>query len=109
MKKDFFKRGTALALSAAMAISLLPVISPLSKVDAATTETGKTILGIGVSGIGNPYGSHNGDKLSTTASWKGSYVYYGKYDGETDQVSCIRYRKPVFIFYWCFQYAASDR
>lgn len=87
MKKDFFKRGTALALSAAMAISLLPVISPLSKVDAATTETGKTILGIGVSGIGNPYGSHNGDKLSTTASWKGSYVYYGKYDGEP-----IKYR-----------------
>lgn len=41
MKKDFFKRGTALALSAAMAISLLPVISPLSKVDAATTETEK--------------------------------------------------------------------
>jgi hypothetical protein len=68
MKKDFFKRGTALALSAAMAISLLPAISPLSKVDAATTETGKTILGIGVSEIGNPYGSHNGDKLSTTDS-----------------------------------------
>lgn len=67
-EKGFFKRGTALALSAAMAISLLPVISPLSKVDAATTETGKTILGIGVSGIGNPYGSHNGDKLSTTDS-----------------------------------------
>ena len=87
MKKDFFKRGTALALSAAMAISLLPAISPLSKVDAATTETGKTILGIGVSGIGNPYGSHNGDKLSTTDSWKGSYVYYGKYDGEP-----IKYR-----------------
>lgn len=87
MKKDFFKRGTALALSAAMAISLLPAISPLSKVDAATTETGKTILGIGVSEIGNPYGSHNGDKLSTTDSWKGSYVYYGKYDGEP-----IKYR-----------------
>lgn len=87
MKKDFFKRGTALALSAAMAISLLPVISPLSKVDAATTETEKTITGLGIAGIGNPYGSHNGDKLSTTDSWKGSYVYYGKYDGEP-----IKYR-----------------
>lgn len=87
MKKEFFKRGTALALSAAMAISLLPAISPLSKVDAATTGTEKTILGIGVSGIGNPYGSHNGDKLSTTDSWKGSYVYYGRYDGEP-----IKYR-----------------
>ena len=48
MKKAFFKKGTALALSAAMAISLLPAISPLSKVDAATTETGKTITGLGI-------------------------------------------------------------
>lgn len=78
MKKDFFKRGTALALSAAMAISLLPAISPLSKVDAATTETGKTITGLGIAGIGNPKGS-NGEKLSATAAWTGSYVYYGMY------------------------------
>lgn len=37
MKKGFFKKGTALAISAAMAVSMLPTFNPIEKVDAATT------------------------------------------------------------------------
>lgn len=35
MKKGFFKKGTALAISAAMAVSMLPTLNPIEKVDAA--------------------------------------------------------------------------
>lgn len=33
MKKGFFKKGTALAISAAMAVSMLPTLNPIEKVD----------------------------------------------------------------------------
>lgn len=47
MKKGFFKKGTALAISAAMAVSMLPTFNPIEKVDAATTsESTKTITGL---------------------------------------------------------------
>lgn len=47
MKKGFFKKGTALAISAAMAVSMLPTLNPIEKVDAATTsESTKTITGL---------------------------------------------------------------
>lgn len=66
MKKGFFKKGTALAISAAMAVSMLPTFNPIEKVDAATTsESTKTITGLRIAGITNPRGS-NGETLSDT-------------------------------------------
>lgn len=51
MKKGFFKKGTALAISAAMAVSMLPTLNPIEKVDAATTsESTKTITGLRIAG-----------------------------------------------------------
>lgn len=80
MKKGFFKKGTALAISAAMAVSMLPTLNPIEKVDAATTsESTKTITGLRIAGITNPRGS-NGETLSDTEKWTGSYVYYGEYN-----------------------------
>ena len=80
MKKGFFKKGTALAISAAMAVSMLPTLNPIEKVDAATTsESTKTITGLRIAGITNPRGS-NGETLSDTGKWTGSYVYYGEYN-----------------------------
>lgn len=80
MKKGFFKKGTALAISAAMAVSMLPTFNPIEKVDAATTsESTKTITGLRIAGITNPRGS-NGETLSDTEKWTGSYVYYGEYN-----------------------------
>jgi len=80
MKKGFFKKGTALAISAAMAVSMLPTLNPIEKVDAATTsESTKTITGLRIAGITNPRGS-NGEILSDTEKWTGSYVYYGEYN-----------------------------
>lgn len=38
MKKGFFKKGTALAISAAMAVSMLPTFNPIEKVDAALPQ-----------------------------------------------------------------------
>lgn len=74
MKKGFFKKGTALAISAAMAVSMLPTLNPIEKVDAATTsESTKTITGLRIAGITNPRGS-NGETLSDTEKWTGSYV-----------------------------------
>lgn len=69
MKKGFFKKGTALAISAAMAVSMLPTLNPIEKVDAATTsESTKTITGLRIAGITNPRGS-NGETLSDTEKW----------------------------------------
>lgn len=80
MKKGFFKKGTALAISVAMAVSMLPTLNPIEKVDAATTsESTKTITGLRITGIANPRGS-NGETLRDTEKWTGSYVYYGEYN-----------------------------
>ena len=73
MKKEIFKRGAALVLGAVMTISILPPLASIPKVEAAVQKT-KTISGLGIDGIINPYGS---DTTYTLASddWKGNYVY----------------------------------
>ena len=81
MKKEIFKRGAALVLGAVMTISILPPLASIPKVEAAVQKT-KTVSGLGIDGIINPYGSD-----TSSDDWKGNYVYYGKY-----KESPIRYR-----------------
>ena len=56
MKKEIFKRGVALVLGAVMTISILPPLASIPKVEAAVQKT-KTVSGLGIDGIINPYGS----------------------------------------------------
>ncbi|MBR1743257.1 MAG: hypothetical protein IJ733_15585, partial [Lachnospiraceae bacterium] len=68
-KTTFFKKGVALLLSAAMAVTIVPVMDAPKKAKAASD---KTVAGLGTSAIHNP--------TSTTeyaTAWAGSYVYYG--------------------------------
>lgn len=85
MKKEIFKRGAALVLGAVMTISILPPLASIPKVEAAVQKT-KTVSGLGIDGIINPYGSDTTGGLGSD-DWKGNYVYYGKY-----KESPIRYR-----------------
>lgn len=85
MKKEIFKRGAALVLGAVMTISILPPLASIPKVEAAVQKT-KTVSGLGIDGIINPYGSDTTYALASD-DWKGNYVYYGKY-----KESPIRYR-----------------
>lgn len=101
MKKGFFKKGTALAISAAMAVSMLPTFNPIEKVDAATTsESTKTITGLRIAGITNPRGS-NGETLSDTEKWTGSYVYYGEYNVDSGYWTTIPVRHLVLTMAVC--------
>lgn len=86
MKKEIFKRGAALVLGAVMTVSILPPLASIPKVEAAV-QTTKTVSGLGIDGIINPYGSGATDTLAASDDWKGNYVYYGKYKERP-----IRYR-----------------
>lgn len=72
-KTKFFKKGVALLLSAAMAVTIVPVMDAPKK---AKATSDKTVAGLGTSAISNPTSTG-----SSATAWAGSYVYYGKYDG----------------------------
>lgn len=69
MKKEIFKRGAALVLGAVMTISILPPLASIPKVEAAVQKT-KTVSGLGIDGIINPYGSD-----TSSDDWKGNSMY----------------------------------
>ena len=72
-KTKIFKKGVALLLSAAMAVTLVPFMGTPVTVKATSY---KTVSGLGTSAICNPTSTE-----SSATAWAGSYVYYGKYDG----------------------------
>ena len=90
MKNKFFKKALSVFTAMAMALSLMTGI-PFSElglgitVSAETTTydvNAKTIAGLGTSVIDDPTAPTN-----NTDAWKGSYVYYGNYNG-----SPVKYR-----------------
>lgn len=90
MKNKFFKKALSVFTAMAMALSLMTGI-PFSElglgitVSAETTTydvNAKTIAGLGTSVIADPTAPAN-----DTNAWKGSYVYFGNYDG-----SPVKYR-----------------
>lgn len=66
------------AMTPTMVSGMIPGTSFVmtARVESAASE--KTITGLGTGAITNPVQPAN-----TTDGWKGSYVYYGKYDGNT--------------------------
>ena len=73
-KNQFFRKGQALLLlAAAVGGVMLGAGRPLGA-DAAVS--GKTIAGLGTSVMANP------TVPEENSAWKGSYVYFGKYNGE---------------------------
>lgn len=78
-KYNMLRRGAVVLLSAAMVIGLLPVSNGGQTAKAEPGD--KRIAGLGTSVICEP------ENPSTGNAWKGSYVYYGTYDGEA-----VRYR-----------------
>jgi|GEM_PF-6994795 len=86
MKKEIFKRGAALVLGAVMTISILPPLASIPKVEAAVQKT-KTVSGLGIDGIINPYGSD-----TSSDDWKGKLCILRKIQGKSYPLSCIRYR-----------------
>ena len=81
------KKGLAILLTAAMVVGLMPGTGTLqaqaeeSQAQETSTTT-KTIAGLGTSVIVDPTAPAN-----VTDVWKGSYVYYGNYNG-----SPVKYR-----------------
>ena len=82
--KHVLKRLLATALSAMMALTMLPHAAGSSTVyaDPMTTEWEKTVTGLSSDGIKAPTLSSN-----SSVRWLGSYVWYGHYDGKP-----VRYR-----------------
>ena len=87
-KRIILKRGIAYLLAAAMVVGLM-VCTPSDMMnvqaadgESASTTTGKTVIGLGTSGIADPV-TQTGD----SDAWTGSYVYFGTYNG-----SPVKYR-----------------
>ena len=81
------KKGLAILLTATMVVGLMPGTGTLQAQAeelgvAKTPTTTKTIAGLGTSVIVDPTAPAN-----DTDAWKGSYVYYGNYNG-----SPVKYR-----------------
>jgi Immunoglobulin I-set domain. len=82
MKKRALGRLLAVLLSAAMTVSLLQSADIGGKAQAATDEWWKTVACVGTNIMKAPI-----SPLDENSIWKGSYIWYGKYDG-----SPIKYR-----------------
>ncbi len=74
-KKSKIKRLTASLMAAVLAVTMLPA-SGFSKV-ANAAESARSFTGFGTNGISAP-----AQPSSAEDSWSGSYVYYGKYNGQ---------------------------
>ena len=91
-KRIMLKRGIAYLLAVAMVVGLM-VCTPsdmmnVQAADGTSTTTGKTITGLGTSGIADPV-TPTGD----SDAWKGSYVYFGTYDTDGDSTAePVKYR-----------------
>lgn len=59
-----------------------PVLLSKPANEGMVADDDKTVIENGTSGIDTPYGSHPGETLDVNEEWKGSYVYYGQYNGE---------------------------
>ena len=75
------KKGLAILLTAAMVVGLMPGTGTL-QAQAEELGVAKTIAGLGTSVIVDPTAPANWNE-----AWKGSYVYYGNYNG-----SPVKYR-----------------
>lgn len=92
--KKILKRGMAYLLTAAMVMGLV-ICTPSDMMnvqaadgESASTTTGKTVVGLGTSGIADPE-TPTGD----SDAWKGSYVYFGTYDTDGDSTAePVKYR-----------------
>ncbi|MBR6365551.1 MAG: hypothetical protein IKS10_05595 [Lachnospiraceae bacterium] len=73
-RNNVAKRLLAAALSAVMSVTLLPFGGNGTQVEAAAT---KKVASLNTDAIGFPVAPQEGD-----TGWKGSYVWYGKYDGK---------------------------
>ena len=82
MKKHVLRRLSAVLLSVAMVVSLMHSAGFCGKAKAASTDWWKTVAGVGTTVIKAPVAPYD-----ENAAWKGSYVWYGKYDGNP-----VRYR-----------------
>ena len=91
-----FKKGMAMALSAALMLGLVPVMPGSAlKVQAAGDNSGadttmsEVALGTGI--IANPTAPTDAD-----SEWKGSYVYFGTYDGNPVKYRVLDSETSVF-------------
>ena len=73
-RNNVAKRLLAAALSAVMSVTLLPFGGNGTQVEAAAT---KKVASLNTDAIGFPVAPQEGD-----TGWKGSYVWYGKYNGK---------------------------
>ena len=94
MKNQSKLRKRTLSIILCMALILTGLIAPAKQAQAEgalvveTTSATKTIAGLGTSAIKDPTAP-----ASDTDAWKGSYVYYGNYDADGDEIAePVKYR-----------------
>lgn len=89
-KRKLLKRGLVSLLVAVLAVGLLPVM-PGNTATVQAAGGDKTIAGLGTGIIANPTAP-----TASTDTWKGSYVYFGTYDGNPVKYRVLDNNTSVF-------------
>ena len=91
MKKEkLLKRGLASLLAAVLAVGLLPMM-PGNMATVKAADGDKTIAGLGTGMIADPT-----VPSADTDAWKGSYVYFGTYGGNSVKYRVLDSNTTVF-------------
>lgn len=89
-KRKLLKRGLVSLLVAVLVVGLLPVM-PGNTATVQAAGGDKTIAGLGTGIIANPTAP-----TVSTDTWKGSYVYFGTYDGNPVKYRVLDNNTSVF-------------
>jgi len=89
-KRKILKRGLASLLAAVLAVGLLPMM-PGNMATVKAADGDKTIAGLGTGMIADPT-----VPSADTDAWKGSYVYFGTYGGNSVKYRVLDSNTTVF-------------